>query len=117
MLLAHWTYTREEWKAFHRWRLLNKSFFHYVWYWLKPRKHKRVPEIRITPESIWTNEKPESFHENGRQFQRVNIRDTGKLNVMEICYDAGQGSREIKIPIPKGKLREAIEVQEKLLSY
>ncbi len=116
MILAHWTYTREEWRSFHRWRMRKKSWLHYIWQRLKPRSNKKTAEIKITPESVWTNERNEPFHEGSRQFQRVSIRDAGNLNVMEICYEQGASSREIRIPIPKGKLREAIEVQEKLIA-
>jgi len=116
MILAHWTYTRDEWRLFHRWRMRQKSWLHYIWHRLKPGQQKKIAEITITPESVWTNERNEAFHEGSRQFQRVNIRDAGKLNVMEICYEHDRNSREIRIPIPKGKLREAIEVQEKLIA-
>lgn len=115
MILAHWTYTREEWRSFHRWKMRKKSWLHYVWHRLKPGLKRKAVEIKITPDSVWTNERNEAFHEGPCQFQRVNIHDAGKLNVMEICYEQGANSREIRIPIPKGKLREAIEVQEKLL--
>jgi hypothetical protein len=116
MILAHWTYTREEWRHFHRWRMRQKSWLHYIWHRLKPGLQRKTAEIRITPGSVWTNERNEPFHEGSRHFQRVSIRDAGKLNVMEICYDHDSNSREIRIPIPKGKLREAIEVQEKLIA-
>lgn len=116
MILAHWTYTRDEWRLFHRWRMRQKSWLHYIWQRLKPGLKKRTTEITITPESVWTNERNEAFHEGNRQFQRVSIRDAGKLNVMEICYEHDNNSKEIRIPIPKGKLREAIEVQEKLIA-
>ncbi len=65
---------------------------------------------------MWTNEQDENFAAGERHFQRVNISDAGRLNVMEIFYEKGNARQEIRIPIPKGKLREAIEVQEKLLA-
>jgi len=116
MILAHWTYTREEWRHFHRWRMRQKSWLHYILHRLKPGLQKKTAEITITPESVWTNKRNEAFHEGSRHFQRVSIRDAGRLNVIEICYDDDNNSREIRIPIPKGKLREAIEVQEKLIA-
>ncbi len=116
MILAHWTYTREEWAVFHRWQLRRKSILHYFWDRLTWRHQKKVPEIKITPDAVWTNDRDENFAEGERHFQRVNIRDAGRLNVMEICYEDKNRSLEIRVPIPKGKLREAIEVQEKLLA-
>ena len=116
MILARWTYTREEWKAFHQWRQRKKSWLHYIVYRLRLHRHRQIPEIIITPDAVLTNKRQEAFHEGDRLFQRVNIRDAGKLNVMEICYECGNRSKEIRIPIPKGRLREAIEVQEKLVA-
>ncbi len=115
MILAHWIYTREEWRLFHYWRLRRKSLLHYWFYRLQPGKRSPAPEIKITTASVWMNERNECFHENGSIFQRVNIRDAGHLNIIEICYENGKENREIRIPIPKGKLREAIRLQEELL--
>ena len=74
-----------------------------------------MPEVRITPGAVITNERSESFHEDGRTFQRVIIREVGQMNVMEIFYELGKDTHEIQIPIPRGKLREAIKLQEELL--
>ena len=115
IILAHWIYTREEWKAFHHLELLKKSFFRYLCRRIIPIRYSHVLEIKITTASVLTNTQLESFHAEGRTFQRVNIRDAGKLNVMEIYYENGDGFREISIPIPKGKLKEAIQLQEELL--
>jgi hypothetical protein len=50
--------------------------------------------------------------------KQINIQDEGKINVMEISYlqqhPKGISSGEIRIPVPKGKLREAMYVQDKL---
>jgi len=119
MILATWTYTRDEWKAFLKWKLLRKGVFHYLMHWLKPGKHKNVPAIQITHDRVWINEAPEAFQNELRKVHKINIHDAGKLNVMEISYQMtgsnGTSSDEIRIPIPKGKLREAIEVQDQLM--
>jgi hypothetical protein len=115
MIIAHWTYSREEWKAFLKWKVLRKGIFHYLLHWLRPLSRKRVPEIRITTGKVWINNRHEPFHDKERSFRNINIHDAGKLNVMEIRYEYGDHSGEIRIPIPKGKLREAIQVQEELM--
>ena len=112
LVLAHWTYTRDEWKAFQKWKVSRKGLLHYAFHWLKARKP--APEIRITPERIWTNDVHEPFHDGDRRFRAIQIHDAGTLNIMEISYENGVDSNEIRIPIPKGKLREAIAVQEQL---
>ena len=113
-VIAHWTYTKEEWRAFQRWKVLRKGIFHYVLHWLRP-KSKQAPEIRITTGNIWINDAHEPFHDADRQFRKINIHDAGKMNVMEISYEHDNNSNEIRIPIPKGKLREAIDVQDQIM--
>jgi hypothetical protein len=117
MLLAHWTYTREEWKAFVKWKLMKKGIAHYLAHLLRIKSYKYIPEIKISSESVWFNENHEPFHEGNKRFRKIDIHDAGKLNVMEISYyhpEKKGGSSEIRIPIPKGRLREAIRVQEAL---
>ena len=116
--LAHWTYSRDEWRTFLRWKKMKKSFFHYILHRLTPAQQSKIPGITITQNKISIDENHEPFRDSERRLQKVNIRDAGKMNVMEISYDSpgqkGRLSNEIHIPIPKGKLREAIGVQERL---
>jgi hypothetical protein len=115
--LAHWTYSRQEWKSFLRWKKLQQGFFHYMLHLLRPVKQKHVPEIRITPQVVLTNDVHEPFHNDRRQFRKIMIHDVGDLNIMEISYAHRDGSSEIRVPIPKGKLREAIGLQDQLMMY
>ena len=116
-ILVRWNYSHEEWRYFLRWKQLRKSMIHYFIHLLKP-KQKRIPEVMITHERVWIDESPEPFHSNGRQLTRINIQDEDKMNVIEISYEQqhqkGSLSGEIRIPVPKGKLREAMYVQDKL---
>jgi hypothetical protein len=114
MIIAYWTYTREEWKAFTRWKNMQKGLLYYVLYWLRPTKRKQAPAITIMPGKVWTNDNNEPFHEGDRRFRKIDIHDAGKINILEITYELGQIAKEIRIPIPKGKLREAIAIQEKI---
>jgi len=116
-LLVRWIYTRDEWKAFERWKTKQQSVFHYLLHRLLPGRAHTSPEVTITDEHILINNITEPFNDAGRQLKRVYIRDTGNLNIMEITYENdGSGEmNEIKIPVPKGKLREAIAIQESLL--
>lgn len=117
-VLAHWTYTREEWRRFIRWKKLKKSFLHYTIYFFTPKKQQQIPEIKITRERVWIGDNHQHFHSHEHQLKRIDIRDEGKLNIMEITYEWAKrktpGSDEIRIPVPKGKLKEAFEVEEKL---
>ena len=58
------------------------------------------------------------FSNTEHTLKRVEITDAGSLNIMEITVErnntAHTGLHEIRVPVPKGKLREAIVVQEKI---
>ncbi|MDP4262015.1 MAG: hypothetical protein Q8941_05735 [Bacteroidota bacterium] len=116
--LVHWTYSRDEWKTFMRWKKMREGFFHYLLYRLSPNRKSKIPEITITHDQVCMDDIPEPFDDQGRRFTRINIHDAGIINVMEISYrrhgiqHAGLG--EIHIPVPKGRLKEAIGVEEKL---
>ena len=117
MILAHWTYSRQEWNAFLKWKKLKRGFFHYFLHWLLPNRPKTIPAIQITNDSVIFNNAHEPFHDDERRFCKINIHDAGELNIMEISYEQRDSSYadDIKIPIPKGKLREAIRVQDQLM--
>ena len=116
--LVHWTYSREEWQTFMRWKKKSKGFFHYILHRLSPKLNRKTPNVTITSGKVSIDDKHEPFHDNDRQLQRINIRDAGKMNVMEISYQRNDlpnaGPKEIHIPVPKGRLKEAIGVEEKL---
>ncbi|TAL51794.1 MAG: hypothetical protein EPN92_00140 [Chitinophagaceae bacterium] len=81
---------------------------------------KKMPEVIITPDAVLVNGHFNRFYGNNLWLGKVDVKDTGKMNVLEITYcwltRTGETSEEIRIPIPKGKIREAIEVQEKLMA-
>ena len=121
IFLAHWTYSPEEWKTFLRWRKLQQGVFHYVFSRLFPSHIATVPEIVITYQKVWIGDKVESFSNQERQLKKVDIRDVGNMNIIEIIYETIRGGLPshtcIHIPIPRGKLREAISVHENLSTF
>jgi len=119
--LIHWTYTAEEWKKFRRWGYFRRGIWkHFVWRLLRLNL-KHIPEISITTYKVWIGDRVRPFRDDERRLRRVNIRDTGRFNIIEITYE--QANRQAKrlpviyIPIPKGKLREAIVVHEALSEF
>lgn len=116
--LVHWTYSYKEWKNFILWKKMNKGWYHYLFYLLLPKRRPGLPFAIITYAKVYTEESNETFHDKDHAVKRVSIRDTGKMNILEISYetlnDDKAGMKDIFIPIPKGKLREAIELQEKI---
>lgn len=118
MILAHWTYTREEWKNFVRWTHRKRSIFHYIWHLLAPRRQRQTPEVRITREKVWIGEGHQHFRSQEHSLKAISIRSEGNLNIMEITFEQNSGRpgdlNEIHVPVPKGKLREAIAIQDKI---
>lgn len=120
-VLAHWVYTNDEWKLFNRWKKLRKGYLYYWFSRFSRQMRDELPEITITGQKVWTNDSAEPFMDNQHKLRRVNIRDTGQLNILEITYERLHGGRskyrEIRIPVPRGKLKEAIEVHDCLSGY
>jgi hypothetical protein len=116
--LAHWNYSREEWKAFMRWKKMKKGIVYYILHRLLPVTKKKTPSITITSARVCEGDVHEPFHDTERRLKHINIRDAGKMNVMEISYERqglqNYGNSEIHVLVPKGKLKEAIDVEEKL---
>jgi hypothetical protein len=116
--LANWTYTTDEWRAFMKWSRKRKGFLYFLFYFSFFQKNKRTHRVVIAKDCVVIDNKQEFFANMERNLKRVNIKDAGAYNVMEIIYASKDTStgliHEIYIPIPKGKLREAIEVQEKI---
>lgn len=117
-VLAHWTYSREEWNSFLRWKKKQKGLLPYIFHFLWPVKSLRTPEVMVTHYNVITGDGEEVFNGLHHELRRVNIMDAGPLNIIEITYERkGEDSRffeDIKIPVPKGKLREAIRLQQNL---
>ena len=118
-LLAHWTYTRDEWKVFQKWTVRRKSIFHYMWHCLTP-SNNNAPEVRITAFNISIGSMQKEFGFNQELLRRIKIRDEGEMNILEIICESSRNKEfrmdELRVLIPKGKLREAIALQEKLLT-
>lgn len=114
MHLTRWSYTREEWRHFLRWKDRKKGLIFSVIRRLIPVKKQPIPEVRISADRVWINNEHLPFQSRNRQFREINIREAGHINILEISYEQGKNIRGINVPIPKGKLREAFEVQERL---
>jgi len=115
MHLTRWNYTKEEWKNFLHWKMRRKGLLFFFFQWFKTVKAGDVPEIRIATNGIWTNNTYQFFQNNRRRFRETHIRDAGRCYVLEIKFESKNKVCNIKIPIPKGKLREAFEIQERLV--
>lgn len=117
-VLARWICTKEEWLAFDKWRRKRQSRWRYFWHRLLGKRDVKGAEITITRDNVQINNDAEPFSTAHRELRRIDIRDAGYLNVLEISYSDKRGAalNEIRVPVPRGKLREAIALQQLLSS-
>ena len=80
----------------------------------------KMPEVIITNVAIIVNGHMNRFYSNNLWLGKVTVNDAGAFNVLEITYcwntRSGQSFDEIRVPIPKGSLKEAIFLQERLMN-
>lgn len=116
-ILAHWVYTRDEWRIFIRKENRRRNFLQWLFQWVTGSSTKTVPEVKFAHGKILVGETMYHFNSNNINLRRINILEAGLINIMEICYET-KGKKfpqliELRIPIPRGKLKEAVMVQEK----
>jgi hypothetical protein len=113
-----WIYTREEWRRFERWNARRKGVVEYVWHFLFHKENQDVQSIELTEQSVTIAAKRKYFSGPVTELRRVEIYDKKDFNVMIITYEivSRKQLNEIRLPIPKGKLKEAIDAQVKLMA-
>lgn len=110
IMLVHWTYSREEWGRFlgystgTRWLFRLRSLF-----------RLRAPEVWISARHIWIGSR-ERINMRKHEVNSIDLREEGPVNILAIFYRVKDHRhiRRLKIVVPKGKLREALEVQRSL---
>lgn len=113
-LLVHWVYPLNEWSRFRKWSAGKKGLFYYLFYFLNPAKRRKPAEVKITPNRICINESEEPISFSKFKFRGVEIYEAMDINIFEIGYFKNGKIKIIQVPIPKGKLKEAIKVQSEL---
>lgn len=114
--LTNWFYDRSDWNRFVRWELFRKGGIHLfrsVFMLLLPFKSK---VIKINRDTVLIGDKPHRFHAGNRIFQTADIYDAGPMHILEICYKEKEIYGVIRIPVPKGKLKEAVMLEKQLRS-
>jgi hypothetical protein len=113
-----WIYTKEEWRRFERWNVRKKGVAEYLWRFFFHKANQHVQSVELTGQSVTIADKKKYFSGPVTELRRVEIYDKKEFNVMIITYEIVSKKQlsEIRLPIPKGKLKEAIDAQEKLIS-
>lgn len=81
-------------------------------------KNPSLPEVIITEQSVIINGHKLEYHSETRWLRRANLMEKEGRNLLAITYEwqtrKGVTYDEIRIPVPRGKLKEGMEVQERL---
>lgn len=84
--------------------------------WMSKWKGSKVPEIIIADDTAIVNGKSTVFHGNGKFLRKVDVKENSNINIVEITFERltrnGSIFEAITIPVPRGRLREAMELQE-----
>lgn len=80
----------------------------------------KMPEVIITNQSVIVNGHMNRFYGNNVWLGKVSIKEVKAFNILEFTYcwstRSGETFDEIRVPIPKGNLKEAIYLQERLMN-
>lgn len=84
--------------------------------WMTRWKGNKAPEIIIADDTAIVNGKHTVFHGNGKLLRKVDVKENNNINIVEITFERltrkGSLLEEITIPVPRGRLREAMELQD-----
>ncbi len=108
MILAHWTYSRDEWKSFLFRNQKRKNIFQGLFN--RARLVRKRPEVVFTPETVNIGGRQLDLRAGSGRIREISLYEEGEVNVMRFVLEGN----EIRIPIPKGKLREALELRTRL---
>lgn len=79
-------------------------------------KGSKIPEIVIANGTATVNGRPTVFQGDGKCLRKVDVKENNSINILEITFEKqtrkGISFDEIRIPVPRGKLREAMELQD-----
>jgi hypothetical protein len=89
---------------------------YYIRTWMIKWKSDQMPEIIVTDGTAIVNGNPILFQGNGKYLRKVDVKQDNNVNIVEITFEKqtrkGISFDAIIIPVPRGKLREAVELQD-----
>ncbi len=107
MILARWTYSKEEWCSFLFRHQKKRTLLQAVA--SRARLLPKSPEVIFTRESLHIGDRKLDLI-TSQKIREINLYEEGRVNVMRIVFDR----EELPIPIPRGRLREALELRKVL---
>jgi len=77
-----------------------------------------TPKVTVTSLQVFVGEREYTFRSSQHHLCRIDIREEDGMNIMELTYEWLNNripeQREVRIPVPKGRLMEAISIQARL---
>jgi len=114
-MLVNWSYTADEWRRFQRWKNRRNNIWHYLSGIFNVRSKKIIHTISVTECEVQLDGVKTPFTGQQLVLRRICIAEANDMNVMEISYQHEQhGAGAIRFPIPRGRLKEAIALEERL---
>jgi hypothetical protein len=110
----NWCYESTEWKRFEKWELFRKGGIHLLKFLIMLLLPGKPKEVKISQYTVLIGRKSHPFHSDRREFQTADIYDAGAMHILEICYKEKEIYGVIRIPVPKGKLKDAIMLEKSL---
>ncbi len=115
-----WQYTRKEWNHFLKatgWKKNWPALFRLLF---ARCIHRKVPVVHIKPDQMSIGPDRYYFFGERKKLRNVEIREEGPVNVICFEYENLPTDTErwkvIKVPVPRGRLKEALRMREHLLS-
>jgi len=118
MIKAHWTYSKQEWKAYMYKRLKGKNLILRTWKKILLSFIVKTPEVKISPVSIVVGKNSWEIN-HGLRVKDIELSCIDDINIMTLNFDGihpGNKVMEMHIPVPKGKLRDAFELRQRMLA-
>lgn len=119
MVLASWTYSKEDRKAIRKNRRRRMPAVFRLFDRIRTALSNEVPHVAISPDQLSVGKKTIRFHTPGMQLKSIELTDEEDINMLMIVLEDpqnGKTGKEIRVPVPKGKLREAFYVRDTVRS-
>lgn len=109
--IAQWTCPPAEWRRFNRWLLARKGLKGLLLFIPRLLLSVRPAEVKIGMEEVYINKECHLLQAPGMRLLQINIFEAGDMNIMELRGEGKNRGYCIRIPVPRGKLKEAVMLE------
>ena len=111
---VHWIYSPEEWRQFRLWLKRKAGWWPLLVHLLPKFRRPEIPEVLMVPGHLHIGNEMHSIGPGGKRLKRVQILEAGEQNVLCLTCETEKGmdaSHDIQVLVPRGKLREAVALE------